>query len=434
MRRLVQFAHFSVKEYLTSGRLARAKDTISRFHVSMIPAHTIMSQACLGNLLHLNANITKDRLKDIPLAEYAAEHLVGHARFGNVSRKVQDGMKRLFDPSKSHLSVWVWIYDPEDSTPWRRLMGSERPSQAIATPLHYAAFYGMHDIATFLIVEHSQDVNARGFDYGETPLHVSSRHGDVQISLVLLRHGADIEARDDYNSTPLGKVAQGGHVELAHVLLEYGADVNAQDDEGRTPLYLALKAGHLAVAQVLLEYGADANAQDDRGRTPLYLALEAGHLAVAQVLLSYGADVMVRRFDNNWTLLHQAREEEEALLLLEHGANANALDNSNCTPLHRVSEIDCLGAARVLLEHGADANARDIRGATPLHLASDPELWLYERNHGYKDVIRLLLQYGSDIHARDDSGQTPFMKAKAKRYHEIMQLLLEHGAEDYSEW
>jgi hypothetical protein len=71
---VIQFAHFSVKEYLTSKRLAETKDTISHFHVSMTPAHTIVAQACLGVLLHLDENITKDSLKDFPLAEYAAEH------------------------------------------------------------------------------------------------------------------------------------------------------------------------------------------------------------------------------------------------------------------------------------------------------------------------------------------------------------------------
>jgi hypothetical protein len=213
---IIQFAHFSVKEYLTSARLAETRDTISRFHVSMTPAHTIIARACLGVLLHLNQNITEDSLKDFPLAEYAAEHWVDHARFENVSAKVQDGTKRLFDPSKSRLSVWVWIYDPEG--PWRRSERSERPAEARATPLHYAAVYNMHDIATFLIVERSQDVNGWGFDRKETPLHVSSRRGHVEIARVLLEHGADTEARDNGDLSPLERVAHEGHVEFAQVL------------------------------------------------------------------------------------------------------------------------------------------------------------------------------------------------------------------------
>jgi ankyrin repeat protein len=85
-----------------------------------------------------------------------------------------------------------------------------------------------------------------------------------------------------------------------------------------------------------------------------------------------------------------------------------------------------VGVARVLLEHGVDANARDANNATPLHLASG-SYWEEE----CLDVVRLLLQYSSDIHARDDEGRTPFMRATAKKHHKIMQLLLEHGAEDH---
>ena len=328
-----QFAHFSVKEYLTSARLAGTKDTISRFHVSMTPAHTIVAQACLGVLLHLDENITEDTLVDFPLAEYAAEYWADHARFENVSSMVQDGMKRLFDPSKSHLSVWVWIYDPED--PWCQSERSECPAEARATPLHYAAVCNMHDIATFLIVEHSQDVNARGFDREETPLHVSSRWGHLEIALVLLKHGADIEARDDADASPLELVALGGHAELAHVLLGHGADANSHDFLRCTPLFWASQAGWLAVAQAFLSHGAIVTAQCKNNQTPLLIV----------------------------------KEEEVALLLLEHGADANALDIEKRTPLHRVSELGCAGAARVLLEHGADPNARNAKNETPLHLA-----------------------------------------------------------------
>jgi hypothetical protein len=44
---------------------------------------------------------------------------VDHARFDDVSGKVEDGMKLLFDPTKFHFSVWVWIHDLEDPY-WRR--------------------------------------------------------------------------------------------------------------------------------------------------------------------------------------------------------------------------------------------------------------------------------------------------------------------------
>ena len=394
---VIQFAHFSVKEYLTSARLAESNSPISRFHVSMASAHAIVAEACLGFLLHFDENITGDRLDDFPLKEYASGYWMDHVRFENVPSSVQDGMKRLFDPSKCHLTVWVWIFDPQIIA-WRRRSRSSQPerlSQANATPLHYAAIYNLHEIATFLIVEHSQDINARGFDQKETPLHAASRRGHVETVRVLLRQGADTEARDNDGESPLFRAVQWGHVELAQVLLEHGADANAQDKTGRTPLHRTSFFRKPAVAQVLLSHGADVSAQDEFNETPL----------------------------------HHVEDEEVARLLLEHGADANALDVKNQTPLHHVSENGRAGAARVLLEHGVDANARNVNNETPLHLASSPNS--YRMPKGIPDVGRLLLQYGADIHARDDEGRTPFMRATAKSHHRIMPLLLEHGAEDH---
>src|SRR5487761_678471 len=52
---VIQFSHFSVKEFLTSTRLAKTDDKILRhYSISMTPAHIVVTQACLGMLLHLN--------------------------------------------------------------------------------------------------------------------------------------------------------------------------------------------------------------------------------------------------------------------------------------------------------------------------------------------------------------------------------------------
>jgi hypothetical protein len=86
MKKVIQFSHFSVKEFLTSARLAEASDLIPRrYHISMTPAHTLAAQACLGILLHLDKDVvTDDSLEELPLAEYAAEHCVDYARFEDV--------------------------------------------------------------------------------------------------------------------------------------------------------------------------------------------------------------------------------------------------------------------------------------------------------------------------------------------------------------
>ena len=257
----------------------------------MTQAHTIIAQACLGVLLHIDENITKDDLQEFPLAEYAAEHLGGHARFEGVSPKIQDGLKRLFDPSNHHFSVWDWIYQPEQRGAIHDRF--EGPSRTLATPLHIAAFYGLHDIVKFLIVERSQNVNVQGFNRSEAPLSVACRQGYPEVTRLLLEHGADTETRDEVGNSPLHWSSIGGHVAMARVLLENSADANAKKRDGRTPLHFADNEG---VTRVLLEYGADPTARDSRNQTPLHCAPEENYAEVARVLLENGVDANARGY------------------------------------------------------------------------------------------------------------------------------------------
>ncbi|KAH9060282.1 hypothetical protein EDB87DRAFT_1822166 [Lactarius vividus] len=69
--RVVQFSHFSVKEYFTSPRLAQSEGDISRFYIDLNGAHTILALACLGTVLRLDEHADA---KWFPLVEYAARH------------------------------------------------------------------------------------------------------------------------------------------------------------------------------------------------------------------------------------------------------------------------------------------------------------------------------------------------------------------------
>jgi len=198
---VIQFCHFSVQEFLISARLAGAKDGISRYHISMAPAHTLVGQACLGILLHLDKTITSDGLKNFPLARYAAEHWADHVRFRNVSASMQDGMEDLFDPRKPHFAIWIWISDPSNLL--NRFQRSTYPLQPRGSSLHYAAILGVHELITFLVIECSQDVNVSGLAYNRTPLHVAITHGHVEFARVLVEHGADVNSQDYFKSTPL---------------------------------------------------------------------------------------------------------------------------------------------------------------------------------------------------------------------------------------
>jgi hypothetical protein len=90
--RIIQFSHYSVKEYLTSERLSKSeKGDISQYYISLQPAHTILAQICISTLLQLD-NHVGDIANRFPLVDYAAQNWFHHARCNGVAPCIQDGM------------------------------------------------------------------------------------------------------------------------------------------------------------------------------------------------------------------------------------------------------------------------------------------------------------------------------------------------------
>jgi ankyrin repeat protein len=388
---VIQFSHFSVKEFLTSARLGENRDSIlCRHHVSMTPAHTFLAQACLAILLHMDENVTEDSLEKFPLVEYAAEHWFEHARFEGVSENAEEAITQLFDGNQPHLAIWIWIYDPRTSR--TRCGRAKRSSQPLGTPLHYAALCGLHYIVEQLAIGHPRAVRSWRFDDQSTPLHLASRGGHVEVARSLVKHGADVKAKDYHRSTPLHLAMQEGSVDLARLLVEHGAYVRAKDKDGWTPLHLAVRERSVDLTRFLVKNGADLKAKVDDGWTPLHLAVREGSVDLARLLVEHGADLEAKD-DHRRTPLHLVMWEDSvdlACLLVEHGADLKAKDNKGWTPLHSAVSEGSVYLARLLVEHGADLNAKDNDGLTPLHLA------LQAGNVG---LARLLVKHGADLKA-----------------------------------
>ena len=417
---VIQFSHFSVKEFLTAARFAEKGNTISsRYHVSMTPAHTLVAKACLGLLLHLDKDITRDTLLAFPLAKYAAEHWFEHARFEGVSQNAEEEMLQMFDRRTPHLGVWLWISDPTI-----RFWGRMHPNPSLTpngTPLHYASFCGLYDVVNILAAERPQDVNSRIFIRGETPLQVTSRGGHTDLARLLIEHGAEAAVQSEIGSTPLHEASFGGHVDLARLLIEHGAEAAAQDEDGMTPLHHASFGGHVDLARLLIKHGADIAAQNVSG-TPLHLASLRGHMDLAQLLIEHGADAKAQSRDGT-TPLHRASlgcHVDLARLLIEHGADAAAQDMHGTAPLHEVAFGCHVGLARLLLEHGADTAAQAMDGSTPLHGASF---------RGDVDMARLLIEHGADVAARCKDGSTPLHRTSFAGHVGVARFLIEHGAD-----
>ena len=353
---VVQFSHFSVKEFLLSDRLVTSTKDVSRYHIVLKDAHTLIAQACLGVLLCDPVDQNDADGDPGSLASYAAEYWVTHAQVENVASRIRDGMERLFNPEEPFFSAWVKLYDivPHNFDP-------RPPIQAEAAPSYCAAFCGFHGIVEHLILKYPQYANAIGGDAG-TALHsASDTAGHLEVVRLLLKCGVDVDSRGYWDQSPLQRASTSGHLEIVQCLLDHGADPNFQDRSQFTPLSLAVRnLRHFEIVRVLLEHNADANSQDKDGFTPLHRASEL------------------------------SRDPEIVRLLLKFGANPNARNNERQTSLHLVPSWGPMSlrleVSRILLAHGADIDAEDLSGRTRLQIASE---------RGEDEMVRLLSEYTS---------------------------------------
>ena len=291
--KIVQFSHFSVKEFLTSDRFRDSEvASIRLYHIPLFAAHTILARACLTVLLQLDEKVDKKRLSKFTLAFYAAQHWVNHAQFEDVASRVEDAMERLFDPKKPYLAAWTWIHDVDWNV--KRIIDDleECPSPPKATPLYYSTHCGFTEVAKHLIVTHREDVNAGHGRYGP-PLHAASRNGHLDTARLLLAHNADVNS-SKRSSIPLRRAYDGRHLEVMRLLLEHGADVDMRSGYAfGTALHDASYWGEAEIVQLLLQHGANANAAGVMNQTPLHLCYGANddYVKVAKLLLEYGADM-----------------------------------------------------------------------------------------------------------------------------------------------
>ena len=247
---IVQFSHFSAKEFLTSSRISRSSADVSRFHILLEPAHAILANASLGVLLRLGEDNVKD--KKSPLTRYAAEHWVHHAQFKNVSSYIREKMEDLFDPDKPYFAAWLQVHDI-DTRPRRGSVlyyFAACEKSYMATPLYYAALCGFHDLTKQLIIKYPRQVNATG-GYCVSPLGGALSGGHLKVAQLLYENGADVDVRSLYSRTPLDGASSSGHLEIVQWLLNRSANSNVQNGTyGWTPLHSAAYFGHVEVSRL----------------------------------------------------------------------------------------------------------------------------------------------------------------------------------------
>ena len=359
---VVQFSHLSVKEFLTSNRLALSRD-LSEHRIFIEDSHAVLAQACLGVLFQLDDGVNKDNIGSIPLAKYAAQYWVDHAWFENVHSHIRDAIDHFLEEDRPHWAAWCRVQMTDVS--WSLFTPSERADGAF--PLYYASLGGFYRLTEHLVRKHPEHINARGGRM-VTPLVATLRRKHFQVAELLLQHGADVNVEGELGITPLRAACESGALDIVEWLLNHGANVNTQDAESWTPLHDAACYGRLEISRMLIKHKADIQLQNNLGEFPLHLAARPcdnrGHLEIIQSLLDYGADPNAR--DNSGsTPLHcsswlekQGYVEtqgtvEGTLMLLEKGANIDAKDNWGRTPLQVALEIGRRDIVACLKERGA---------------------------------------------------------------------------------
>ncbi|NXD68991.1 PSD10 ATPase, partial [Eolophus roseicapillus] len=190
-------------------------------------------------------------------------------------------------------------------------------------------------------------------------------------------------------------------------LLRDKALATKTDQDNRTALHWACSAGHTDVADLLFFFGVPVGDKDDAGWTPLHIAAFFFCDDIVRALIARGANVNAVN-QNGCTPLHYAASKNKQgvrlLFFLENGADPDARDHFESTPLHSFFFKGNLKMVQILFFFFAAVNIRDSEGNTPLfHLACDEER---------VEEAKLLVSHGASIHIENKEELTPLKVAK----------------------
>jgi ankyrin repeat protein len=183
-------------------------------------------------------------------------------------------------------------------------------------------------------------------------------------------------------------------------LLETGADANAVSSFGTLSdfpmLGSAITANNVEAVRLLIEHGADVNALDGDGNGLLPWAAARGYTEIVKLMLDAGADVNARMTTGGIT----AKE--------------------NASALHFAAAGNHVETAKLLIDRGADVNLTEgTFGEAALHAAAD---------ENFAEMVALLLDSGADPDLQSSIGDTPLHASARSGSVEAAQVLIDHGA------
>ncbi len=281
-------------------------------------------------------------------------------------------------------------------------------------------------------------------DLDRALVHAVSRNRPRMVE-ALLERGASADAVNEHGSTPLTEAAWRGHVHLIDMLLAGGAQVDFTARPRLRPLTRAILHGHVDCVDRLLHGGADPRWPHWLDAPLLHHAAASADPRMVSLLLEAGADVHARGVKHETALMALARgcarmgtpEAQVATLrlLLDRNVGLEECDEHGDTALMKAANTTPAGLVRALLAAGANVNHRNSAGYTPLHVACRHGLEDDRRprprtrkQDGMVDVIEALLSAGADPNT-GARGSTVLTSAVAARCTEVVERLIQHGAE-----
>ncbi|CAN0339112.1 unnamed protein product [Pylaiella littoralis] len=262
-------------------------------------------------------------------------------------------------------------------------------------------------------------------------LHTAAYNGDSDALSAYISQGGDFEVRDHYQATALMLCTERGHTEMVKALLSAGAEIGCVDENGNSALHLACFYGRMDAVELLLAVEADVAAVDSEGRRPLDLATDP---AIRRLVRT---EEMVRSSAQTFDLLGAVESNDTIALAnfigigqeacgFPHKHNAisaaaqrlrlDRMGRGNMTAVHLAAFHGYGDVLRMLLEAGAEPNAVCDDGETPLHTAC---------TGGSTLCATLLLEHGANPLATDANGLVPCEKHIAGGRQEMKRLLEE---------